>query len=224
MLFPVDKILWLNIAVLAILLLSIYSGYRDGFIVKALGCIGFILIGIVSWMAAPVVAAKLDLFPRDVIPLSAAFLAPYVYDTLNKFTVFIVLFVVLSFLILLIKPICSEISAIPIIAEVNKLLGVLFGLLQGVILLVVVTLIFRAPLFVNGTDVIEHSVLKTTNTLTESIMFFMEDPMAQWQSIQKLLTPSAQLNQDDIDKIVEWLKSQELSEQQIQEFLSELRN
>ena len=55
-------------------------------------------------------------------------------------------------------------------------------------------------------------------------MFFMEDPMAQWQSIQKLLTPSAQLNQDDIDKIVEWLKSQEMSEQQIQEFLSELRN
>ena len=47
MLFPVDKILWLNIAVLAILLLSIYSGYRDGFIVKALGCIGVILIGIV---------------------------------------------------------------------------------------------------------------------------------------------------------------------------------
>lgn len=223
MLFPVDKIMWLNIAVLAVLLLSLYSGYRDGFIVKALGCVGFIIIGMSSWALAPIVASKLELFPKDLTPLAGTFVAPYFYDTLNKFVVFIGLFLVLSLLILLIKPICKGISSIPIISEVNKLLGVLFGLLQGIILLVVITLVFRTPLFSNGTNVIEHSILKSMSGLTDSVMFFMEDPMAQWQSVQKLLTPTTELNNDDITKITQWLEGQEISEQEVQDFINSLR-
>lgn len=224
MLFPVDKILWLNIAILVILLLSLYSGYRDGFIVKALGCVGFILIGIFSWTLAPMLADKLELFPKEMTPLAGTFIAPYFYETLNKFAIFGCLFIILSLLILLIKPICKGISSIPIIAEVNKLLGVLFGLLQGIILLVIITLVFRTPLFTNGMSVIEHSILKTMNGFTDSVMFFMEDPMAEWQSIQKLLTPSSELNQDDVDKITEWLQSQQIDEQKVREFISSLRS
>lgn len=222
MLFPVDKIIWLNIAILAILLLSLYSGYRDGFIVKAIGCIGFIIIAITAWTIAPSVADKLNLFPESLTPLSGTFIAPYFYDTLNKYTVFFCLFLLLSLLILLIKPICKGISSIPIISEVNKLLGVLFGLLQGIILLIVITLVFRTPIFSNGTSVIDHSILKSMNGLTDSVMFFMQDPMAEWESIQKLLTPSSNMDQADLDKIKEWMSEQNISEEQAQELLNQL--
>lgn len=224
MLFPVDKIIWLNIAIIAVLLLSLYSGYRDGFIVKALGCLGFIVIGVTSWYIAPIVSDKINIFPESLTPLSGSFLGPYFYDTLNKYATFFCLFILLSLLILLIKPICKGIGSIPIIAEVNKLLGVLFGLLQGIILMIVITLVFRTPIFSNGNSVIEHSVLKTMNGLTDSVMFFLKDPMAEWESIQKLLTPSSELNADDLEKIKIWMREQNLDESQMQELLNQLRN
>ena len=48
MLFPSEYIYVLNIAVVLIIALFAYSGYRQGFLLKALGCFGFLVCGLLS--------------------------------------------------------------------------------------------------------------------------------------------------------------------------------
>ena len=62
MLFPSEYIYVLNIAVVLIIALFAYSGYRQGFLLKALGCFGFLVCGLLSWFLSSPLAKVISIY------------------------------------------------------------------------------------------------------------------------------------------------------------------
>ncbi len=86
----------------------------------------------------------------------------------------------------------------------------------------VMSFVFSTPLFANGSKVIEQSLLQPVDVLTKGILFLFEDHMEELQSIQKIVTPSTILNEEDMEHIKTWLLRYDLPEDQIDAFINEL--
>lgn len=222
MLFPTQYIYVLNIVVVAIFIIFAYSGYKQGFLLKVLGCIGFMIVGIVSWLLSSPLGKLFHVFPSDLTPLDETIIGPIFYDQMNRICVFVILFVILGIVIICLKPILKLISSIPIISQVNSVAGVIFGFLQGLILMVVVSFLFSTPLFANGKTVIKDSFLSPVNVVTEKLLFFSQDTLGQLASIQKIVTPSEKLNGEDVENIQAWLLENDFTQAQIDAFLQSL--
>ena len=75
------------------------------------------------------------------------------------------------------------------------------------------------PLFANGIHIVEDSFLKPINVLTEGLLFFADDTISELKSIQKIVTPSTMLNQEDLKHIKNWLLDHELDEGKVNQLV-----
>ena len=222
MLFPSEYIYVLNIAVVLIIALFAYSGYRQGFLLKALGCFGFLVCGLLSWFLSSPLAKVIPLYPKDMTPMADTIAGPIFYESLNRSLMFIVLFIILSIIVLFLKPILKAVGKLPILQEVNVLLGTLIGALQGLVAVMVLSFVFTTPLFANGIHIVEDSFLKPINAITEGLLFFADDTIGELKSIQKIVTPSTMLNQEDLNHIKNWLLDHDLDEAKVNQLVQQL--
>lgn len=222
MLFPTQYIYVLNIAIVLILALFVFSGYKQGFLLKALGCLGFLVVGFLAWMIAPFLAKLLHIFPVAWTPMADTIIGDAFYEQLNVLTVFLLLFIIFSIVVMFLRPILKGISSIPVISQANKLLGTVFGFIQGLILMMFVTIILHTPLLANGETVIQRSFLKPIGDVSESLFFFAQDSLAELKSVQKIVTPSTALTPNDIETIRGWLLDNDIEEAQVDDFIESL--
>lgn len=222
MLFPSEYIYVLNIAAVLVIAVFAYSGYRQGFLLKLLGCFGFLVCGILSWLISSPLAKVIPLYPRDMTPMADTIAGPVFYELLNRSLLFILLFVLLSVIVLCLKPILKLAGKLPIIQEVNVLLGTMIGALQGLVAVMVLSFVFTTPLFANGISIVNDSFLKPINAISEGLLFFADDTIAELKSVQKIVTPSTVLDQEDLTHIKEWLMRHDLDEGKVNQLLQQL--
>ncbi len=222
MLFPTDYIYMVNIAVIVVIFLFAYSGYRQGFLLKLFGILGFGVCGLLAWMFSSPFSKLLRLYPKDMTPLADTIAGPLFYDAINRVIVFLLLFVILGLFVIFMKPILKGVGKLPIIQEVNTLLGALVGSIQGLVLTMIVSFVFSTPLFANGMSVIDDSLLKPINAIGESLVFFASDHLEELKSIQKIVTPSTALDDEDLTNIREWLLDYDLNETDVDAFMNGL--
>lgn len=222
MLFPTEYLYILNIVIVLILALFAYSGYRQGFLLKVLGCIGFVVVGFVAWFLSSPFGKLFHLFPTDMTPMKGTLIEPIFYESINRMVVFVVLFVILGIFVCFLRPLLKAVGKLPVIKEVNKVLGILVGFLQGWIVLMIVTFSFTTPLFANGASVIERSFLKPVEGITAKALFFADDTLEELKSVQKIVTPSTALSDIDVENIRQWLLRYDVPEAQVDAFLQEL--
>lgn len=222
MIFPMEYIPFLNITVILLFILFIVSGYRNGFLLKVLGCLSLIVVALIAWFIAPLLGSFLHVYPKSLTPLAGTIAEGIFYDLMNRMMLFAIIFLILAVATLFLKPIFKTISAIPLVSEVNKLLGVIFGFLQALILVSVISLIFQTPLFANGSKINDDSYLSMVSNVTNKVLFFASDRFDELKSIQKIVTPNSELDELDINRIHDWLKDQGVEEGKIQEFILSL--
>ena len=121
------------------------------------------------------------------------------------------------------KPFLKIVRHIPILSQINRCLGIVFGFIQGLIIIGVVCLLFRTPLFSNGGNIVQQSFLKPVSKVSDSLLFFTNDYFSQLESVQKLLTPSHTLDNQDWDAIASWLSSQNIKGEEIERFIQSIR-
>lgn len=223
MLFPMEYIYLLDIGVILVLALFAYSGYRQGFFLKVLGCFGFLVCALAAWLLSYPLSSILHLYPDHLIATNIPQITQIFYQTLNRIVVFVVLFIVLSLAVLFLKPILAAMGKLPLIQEMNKLLGTLLGALQGLVLIMIISFIFTTPLFANGLRVIDASCLKPINAITEGLLFFSHDQLAELKAIQKVVTPSTVVDDEDLRYIEQWLSDYDLGQDQINAFLQDVK-
>lgn len=222
MLFPIEYIYVLNIAVVFMIAIFAYSGYRQGFLLKALGCFGFLVCGALAWFLSSPLAKVIPLYPNDMTPMADTIAGPVFYELLNRSLLFVVLFVLLSIIILFLKPILKVAGKLPVIQEVNVLLGTAIGALQGLAAVMVLSFVFTTPLFANGISVVNESFLKPINAISEGLLFFANDTIAELKSVQKIVTPSTVLDDKDLTNIKKWLMRNQLDEGKVNQLLQQL--
>lgn len=222
MLFPMEYITALNVILVICILLFIYSGYRQGFLLKIFGCIGFLFSGFFAWFLSYPLSKILIIYPESWTPLQGSIVDSFFYLYMNRIFIFILLLIVFGIVVLFLKPILKCLQKIPVIGSVNRLLGACFGALQGFACLILVTIIFSTPFFANGSKVIEESYLQPIAKVNDVLLFFATDTFQQLKSLQKIVTPSTTLTQQDFEAIYQWMQDSDLTDSQIFDFLKSL--
>lgn len=205
MIFPIQFSYVITIVALLILLYCTYSGYKDGFVMKGCELLSMIICIIIAWVLSGQFNTTLQWFPKDYSLFTQTILDSPIYLIMNRFFLFLILFVISRILIILIRPIFRSINWVPLVGKVNKLLGIILGFVQGFALIVVFAFILSSPLFANGSEVLEASKLSAAKDVYRTVMFMFDDSFSKMESVQKIVTPSQALLEEDIDNIQTWL-------------------
>ena len=213
----------INIAVLIIAVVQVLVGIKRGFLIQLMDCVGLLVSLFVAWLFSPVLSEWAAIVPETLNPARETILGPWVYGLMNQIVWFIAIFIVCRLVLLLVRPIIKMLGKIPLVKQVNQLLGGLFGLVNTGIWLVVFSIILMLPFFENGQQVIDATLLsmpgKAAAVLNEKLLEMPQDE----NQLQKLVEGWDQLTDEDRTMIKDWLNDNQLTCQNLQELLNSLK-
>lgn len=226
MLFPSQYSFVVTIVAILVLIYYSYSGHRDGFVMKGCELLSTIICVFLAWFLSGRLSSSIAIFPKDYTLFTETILNSPIYQIMNRFFLFLILFILSRLLVKLIRPIFRSINWVPFVGGINKLLGTVLGFIQGVAILIVFSFILSSPLFANGDEILKESHLDITKDIYRSVMFAFDDNFSRIESVQKIITPSSELLDEDVNNIKQWLISQGFSEEDQEEVmrLIEIRN
>lgn len=222
MYIPIELAKLINIFLILVLILFILTGYKKGFLLQFLDFIGLVISLFLAWVFAPAFGKMFVLLPKDFSPYQNTILADLFYQQVNGIAWFIVLFLVFYLLIFFIKLIAKTIGAIPVIKQINSILGVAFAFVRLLILSFVVIFILSTPLFKNGDAIISGSWLAPIQKYTMNTISFIAEPLSENQFIQSFIENVDQATPEDVQELIQWLQDQGVDSETIQLFLIEI--
>jgi len=201
MTFPVTYIPYLNIALLVIIAFFAWRAFHKGFLILFLETVSLIVALIVAGLLAKPLALALPLYAVDEVLLSLPLIGNLFSVQINTFIWFIVLFIVISLVLWLLRPLFHVIGKIPVIKGINRILGMGFGIIQAIVLIWVLSLLLLTPLVKNGQEVVQNSALKYYDVLTQVIVV---NTNVKEISILKVVS-NGSINDEDRENIKTWL-------------------
>ncbi len=201
MTFPLPFIPYVNIALFIVIIFFVWRAFHKGFLILLLETISLLVALILAGLLAKPLALALPLYFVDEVLLSLPLIGQLFSIQINTFIWFIILFIVISLVLWLLRPIFHVISKIPVIKGINKFLGLGFGLIQALVLIWIFSLILITPLFKNGQEVIANSALQYYALVTKVIVVNTD---TKEMSMLKVLS-NGTLTDIDRSNIMEWL-------------------
>ena len=217
MTLPSNSVLFINVGVILFLLISIVLGYKRGFLWQVIKTHFAVLL--LSWILAPGFADLIKIFPKKYAPFQETPLADVFYDKINVLVWFVIIFIIGLIVIAIIKPLFKVVLEFPIIKQFNSLLGAFFALIPAFIIVIIMTFLLNTAIFTNGKDIVDNSVLKYTDTVTEKITSILSKSFQENVAIQKMISDPLSLELEDIKSIIEWLEKSSISSEDIYQFL-----
>ena len=204
MIIPKNWFMFINIIVAVVFLIYIFKSYKNGFVYELVNLAFLVLSVIASWIVAPILASKISIF--DVSQISDVPIPSKDVNVLiNSLIWFVIILVLLNVLFLLIKPLLKFISKIPLLGTVNKVLGGIVGIIYGLFVTVIISMIFTMPIFKNGKEVVDNTILKYANSLNKTVTKYVVENI----DLSKVSKYSDDFNVDTARKELEtWLISQ----------------
>ncbi len=219
MTLPSNSVIFINLGVVLVLIISVIIGYTKGFLwqlVKLLGIIGLILF---SWILAPGLSDLVHVFPRKYAPFNDTSLADIFYDKINTLCWFVIVLIVGLIILALIKPLFKVVTEVPVIKQVNQFVGAILSLIPATIAIVLTTYLFNTAIFTNGKDMVNNSLLKYSDKLVDKVVVLLNKSFEENLAIQKMISDPLSLKEEDVKSIINWLKTNQLSSQEIYDFL-----
>lgn len=218
-----NLIFYVNIVVVIIFLVFILSGYKEGFLIKLLSILSFLVVGFLAWWLSAYIGKFLSLYPKDAIPLKGTPLEGMFYDNLNRTLLFVVLFVLLNIVVMFLRPLFKAVGSIPIISTFNKIAGCVLGGVQALFLLVLATMVLRLPFWEEGNTIASQSLLRYSDPIASAAMFYMKEPMQELQKLDNALNKKEALSESEIEDIRTWMLQQNIDKEKADEYISMLR-
>jgi len=207
MTIPVSFLPYVNIFLIAFIVLMLLYGFFKGFLLQLFSILIFIAISIVSWLIAPSVAKVFPLMASNdsfnVLPI----IGPFFQQTINTILWFIIIVFGLMVISLFFKPVLKGIGKLPIIKTVNQILGMLLAGLKAFVALVVLMLILGSGLFRNGQTVINNSILSQLKPVTFTIVSAISNKLDPSGLISKVMT-GQEFTPDEVVSLNAWLTTE----------------
>ena len=171
MLIKQEYFIYVDILIACIFILMIYNGYKKGFLVGVLNLVYTLLSIVASWFLCPILASMFPIVQSNNAGLINNLVN--VNEIINSVIYFVVIFLVLKLLHLFLILIFKSFNNIPIIGSINKLLGSAIGLINAFIIVLALSLLFTLPIFKNGKEIINGTLLKHTSFITSQVTDFI---------------------------------------------------
>jgi len=198
---PSSAFIFIDIIICIIYVACIIVSYKKGFLyglVKLLSTIGAIIL---AWILAPVVEGI-----YTFVKLSSTYSAK-IETLVNTIIWFFIIFLVVKLVFLIISPIFKWFSKVPVLGFVNRVCGIVIGVLDATLVIMLFTMFLKTPIVKNSNEVINGTVLKYVDKYTSKGMEYIVDNI----DADKLKDGVSGFDVDSTrEQLKAWLKSQGL--------------
>lgn len=214
--FPHEFIVYLNAIWALFLVFVLYRGYKRGMLLQVVGLIGTFVSLIIAWLFSDVFVNVYTFINYNKTGISKFDM--FVSDNANQMIWFIIIFVVIRLLMLVLTPIASMISKIPLIKQVNSILGALFSIVIYFVYMGLLILFLTLPVITNGNEIIKNTLLKPIQSAMVPVTSFLEETVEKNTAIQSLLNNRG-LSTSQKQTMINMLEDNGFTQSEIKEFL-----
>lgn len=215
--FPSDWMIYLNGVIIIWFLIDLYRGYKRGMLLQIVDVVGTFVALFAAWLLSPAFSKVITFVKLDGNGLVTV--NQFVGNQVNRLIWFVVLFVVIRILLLLVTPLASFISKMPLIKQVNSAIGGVFAVVMFGVKLMIAILLLSTPLIINGQDVVNNTWLKQVNEVGQPVLAIVDDFIVRNDAIQSIIMEQ-KLPDEQEQAMVKWLTDNNFTDQEIKEFLN----
>lgn len=221
MTFPPSWIVWITPVLLVWFALSLWIGYMRGFLIQLYNLLALFAAVLFAWILSEPFAKVFMIFKPDFDFFNQTAIKDLILTRINSAVWFVILFIAISILIMLGRPLVKAVGKIPGFKTINSFFGAVFALIGYYITVLILILLLTTPLITNGQTVIEESGLKYVKQYSTVFFDYANQRIDENAAIQKLISGES-LTSSDSSSIRDWLLSQGISEADIIKFLEGL--
>ena len=182
------------------------QGYNTGILRRLIGLVGSIISYWIAWILCGVFAKYINIISVKSLGLSGTPFEAIGKTYVNQIAWFILLFLVLRILFFMVDRIAKGVHKVPGLHAVSALLGAAFGVLEAFVWMVVITVLLHTPLFKNGSYIVENSLIKQVNQVTEMVAKDYLGPLFSSEGFSKLGEDTKSLTDLQRNAVENWLK------------------
>lgn len=214
--------MFINILLLVLLVVFTYVGYKKGFIIQFIDIIGLLVAFLVARVLSKGMSELIQLTPKNFNPFNDTILGGFFYNRINEALWFIIIFIVVLVGITILKHVLDLVAKLPVINTINKWLGVVMGLVKLLIVSIIIIFVLASPLFKNGRDVVDNSVLKPIESVSVFVIESLDKQLTEMELIQRFMIEPKSLTKEEILEIAEWLRNKGVAQEEIDQFFNNL--
>ena len=162
MTIPEEYFIFVNIAAILIFIIFAITSYRNGMLLQIISLTYTVISVFVAWFLAPILAVR---FP--LVKVEALYKLYDVGPLVNSFVYFVIIFVIMRIIYLFIYPLFKSVSKIPFLGSVNKIGGLIVGIINAMIVIILLSLLLSTPLIKNGKEVKENTIFKYADKVSD---------------------------------------------------------
>ena len=182
------------------------QGYNTGILRRLIGLVGSIISYWIAWILCGVFAKYINIISVNSLGLSGTPFEAIAKTYVNQIAWFILLFLVLRILFFVVDRIAKGVHKVPGLHAVSALLGAAFGVLEAFVWMVVITVLLHTPLFKNGSYIVENSLIKQVNQVTEMVAKDYLGPLFSSEGFSKMEEDTKSLTDLQRNAVENWLK------------------
>lgn len=182
------------------------QGYHTGILRRLIGLVGSIISYWIAWILCGVFAKYINIISVKSLGLSGTPFEAVAKTYVNQIAWFILLFLVLRILFFVVDRIAKGVHKVPGLHAVSAVLGAAFGVLEAFVWMVVITVLLHTPLFKNGSYIVENSLIKQVNQVTEMVAKDYLGPLFSSEGFSKLGEDTKSLTDLQRNAVENWLK------------------
>ena len=187
-------------------ILKAAQGYNTGILRRLIGLVGSIISYWIAWILCGVFAKYINIISVNSLGLSGTPFEAIAKTYVNQIAWFILLFLVLRILFFMVDRIAKGVHKVPGLHAVSALLGAAFGVLEAFVWMVVITVLLHTPLFKNGSYIVENSLIKQVNQVTEMVAKDYLGPLFSSEGFSKMEEDTKSLTDLQRNAVENWLK------------------
>jgi uncharacterized membrane protein required for colicin V production len=221
MTFPATWIIWITPILIVWLVLTVFIGYKRGFLIQLYNLLALFAAILFAWVLSEPFAKVFTIFRPEFEYFNQPAIEDLILIKINSAVWFVILYIAISLLIMLGRPLVKAVGKIPGLKTINSMFGAVFSLIGWYVTVLILILLLSTPLVTNGQTVIEESALNDIKQYSTIFFDYANQRIEENVAIQRLLSGES-LSLSDSVSIRDWLLSQGISEEDIIKFLEGL--
>ena len=204
--FQENWTIYFSAFVVIFFILKAAQGYNTGILRRLIGLVGSIISYWIAWILCGVFAKYINIVSVKSLGLSGTPFEAIAKTYVNQIAWFILLFLVLRILFFVVDRIAKGVHKVPGLHAVSALLGAAFGVLEAFVWMVVITVLLHTPLFKNGSYIVDNSLIKQVNQVTEMVAKDYLGPLFSSEGFSKMEEDTKSLTDLQRNAVENWLK------------------
>lgn len=194
-----------NLLVLVIFIFCIARGWKKGLLRSVLSLVSMFLSIWLAWHTKEIFSSRFAILPDTGMQETKLFGLDAVYGFFNQIVWFLILFVIFRILFFLLDRVLKKLHSIQGVRQISEILGGIFGGIQAVIWCTLLCLLFSTPLFHNGMQMVDGTVLGTIRNVSMEISGNADLPVLTGNAFSTAGENMDKLTEEEKKALNKWL-------------------